>query len=138
MQLILNFIDEGFNKYLVDKMYFWMSSNLNPEKLNQLQLFVNSDPIFKSIYIKHIDLKEICYVAIQTLRFDIYRSANRVKVTVNPDLKIYGLDTIRIIDIVNLINYGNLFVKPYPIFSEMFGYFNNHIYDIYNMYILGV
>ena len=49
---------------------------------------------------------------------------------------VYGT-LIKTIDIFNLINYGNIVVKPYPIFDYMQNYYNSNIEELFDNYSFG-
>ena len=131
MQLDVKYNDKFFVDMLIYKMKDWFNANFDSKKLTLAQEYVDSAPQYKSIFIKKIDLVECCYIALNNLKSEHYSA--RYVIRLNDDV-LYGT-TIKLKEIINLITYGNLVVKPYPIFVNMFNFFQNNIDEYYNEYI---
>lgn len=123
---------KDFIDYIIDMMQDYMKDNLQVERLQQAQNYVDAVKIFKSIYISKIDLASICYASTENIVIRYYES--RYELTFDENSKIYGTN-IYYKDLINLINYGNLFVKPYPIFTDMFKFFEDHLDRIHDYYL---
>lgn len=64
----------------------------------------------------------------------ITKDGNNVIVTFDQNVTLYNSYT-KVIDILNLLEYGSLEIKAYPILSEIFKLFNQNAINIYNNYI---
>lgn len=135
MKLIIPYVDSQFNEYLINEMFVFLSENLNRDRLIMAQEFVELEQSMKSIYRPNIDLYQICLSSPYNLKINRY--LQHTEFVFDNNSLIYAT-TIRVVDIINLVNYGNGVVRPYPIFDEMFDYFNTHIDNIYNNYLFSI
>lgn len=100
-----------FCMYLIKQMREYLPKTIVSDKLDRFNLYIN-DPKNKIITIKLLDcsniLKASTYNLICTQSGDYY--------TIRLDSKIFIPDSnAKFINIISLINYGNLVLKPYPI-----------------------
>lgn len=131
MKLILNFIDDEFTEYLIEQMQDWMYQNLKPDKLKALQTYVDALPEYKSIYRKSLNLKDICFASVHNLTYRKYQG--KTLITFNYNTRVFGLQ-VKLVDVIKLINYGNLIARPYPIFDDMFQHFKTYLSYYYALY----
>lgn len=133
MNLSVKSTDDEFLIYLIDLMRQWFITNLDEDKLIQIEEYVNSTPRYKSIYRKHINLKDICYSGIENLRY--FKFSGNSVIQFDYNISVYGLNNIKLIELLALVNYGNLLVKPYPVFNNMFSFFNKNINYFWNRFL---
>jgi hypothetical protein len=76
-----------------------------------------------------INIKAINILSIATDNIKHIELDGSIVIYINDKVLIKGTDK-RLIDICRLINYGNLLVQGYPIFTKTFNHFSNNI-DFY-------
>ena len=132
MKLQVRIKDVQFVNYLIEQMKEWFWRNLDTDKLIPFQKFVDYTGFFSSIFIKKLQVKDVCFSVVDTLHYKRY--TNRFEIEFDPDVVLYGIN-FKVKDFVNLINYGNLDVSAYPIFSDMFNYFLTNMDKYYKLYL---
>lgn len=136
MNLIVSTVlGENFIEFIKYKMFIWLKAHIDVNQLQSAQMFVETESKYNSIYRSSINLYDFCLYSYLLLEYKKFTSF--YKIEFDKDSTVYGLN-VKNIDIVNLINYGNLVVKPYPIFTKMFDYFNNNISELQEEYLLGI
>ena len=124
---------EDFVNYLIDKkIQSWLSENIIKERLVPAQSYVAIEPKYKSIYAPVINLYFFslsCYAIIKVKKYSQF-----FELVFDEDAIVYGIN-VKSIELINLINFGNMSVTPYPIFTEMFDYFNQNIEELYEEYL---
>lgn len=126
-------VENDFVNFIIDSMYEYLSDNLDPDRLVQAQLFVDSVNLYKSIYIPKIHVFSICrYPVFKTIAYNLF-----YKVEFDTNALVYGT-LIKSVDIINLVNFGNMSVQPYPIFTQMFDYFNTNLSYLYNQFTFNI
>ena len=123
---------EDFTKYIIKEIQPWLEKNINKDRLVSAQNYVAIEPKYKSIYTPIINLyffSLACYAIIKVRKYSQF-----YELYFDEEAIVYGTN-IRSIELINLINYGNMTVTPYPIFTEMFDYFNQNIEEIYQEYL---
>ena len=138
MKLIIPYIDSQFNEYIINEMFVFLNENINPSQLIRFQSYIETEQSLKSIYRPKLDINFVyntCLSSPYNIKINTY--LQHTKFIFDNNSLIYGT-TIRVVDIINLVNYGNAVLQPYPIFDEMFDYFNAHIDSIYNNYLFSI
>jgi hypothetical protein len=79
-----------------------------------------------------ISAKNILIGAVYNLR--IRDTFNNIIIEINPNAMIPNTSA-KFIDIVKLINYGNLSLQEYPIMDQIMNYFAININSYYNKYL---
>ena len=116
------FVDDGFLKFISTAMDNWFIRNVDIEKMNLVQEYVNDNPKYKSLYTKQIDVFNTVRYLINNLVIE-RATKNFSLIKLDDQSTLYGLN-MKAIDIMKLVNYGNMELKPYPIFTKMFLVFN--------------
>jgi hypothetical protein len=114
-------VDNGFIEFIIKQLKLYIKNNLDIKRLSA----------FDSYFISNLNVTamKVILQALNNIVYKKYKSYyiidvdNNVKL-VNNDAKLY--------DVCKLINYGNLAIPGYPIFTEAFKHFEEHI----DMYLL--
>ena len=126
---------QDFAQYIKDvHMSQWIGDNLDIEKLSPAQEYVDTTNEYKSIYTPRIDLSRLCLSCSSIIKIEDYNTY--FELVFDNNAIVYGT-LIKTIDIFNLINYGNIVVKPYPIFDYMQNYYNSNIEELFDNYSFG-
>lgn len=107
-------------------MQKWLYINIDISKLVQAQSFIE-------LVDKNINLEDVFYFSLNCLTVKKYDS--KLEIVFNESIKIPQTN-IKLIDVIRLINFGNIIVAPYPIYTNMFNYFNKNINVYYDRYIM--
>lgn len=126
---------QDFAQYIKD-VYIpqWIGDNLDINKLSPAQEYVDTTNEYKSIYTPRIDLSGLCLSCSSIIKIEDYNTY--FELVFDNNATVYGT-LIKTIDIFNLINYGNIVVKPYPIFDYMQNYYNSNIEELFDSYSFG-
>lgn len=122
-----------FVSFINSSIYQYLQDNLDKDRLQNAQTFVDTVNMYRSIYVPKIDVYSVCLYPV--LKIDTYSSYTQVSLDTNA--LVYGT-LIKSIDIINLVNFGNIGVQPYPIFTNMFSYFNSNLLNIYDQFTFDI
>lgn len=126
---------QDFAQYIKDvHISQWIGDNLDIEKLSPAQEYVDTTNEYKSIYTPRIDLSGLCLSCSSIIKIEDYNTY--FELVFDNNATVYGT-LIKTVDIFNLINYGNIVVKPYPIFDYMQNYYNSNIEELFDNYSFG-
>ena len=133
-------ITDKDNKYTYDFLEYVKSKcrdiyyeKVNVKKLKPFEVYINELPEYKSLMKKYISANEICISGLYNIMILHYGQNIVFKIDENnllPNTK------IKIIELCKLINNGNLLLKPYPIFTEIFDEIQKNIEVYYAEYVL--
>ena len=126
MKLLIPIISYNFAEYLIREIQTWLYINLDQTKLISAQCFIN-------LIDERVNLKDVFYFSLNCLVIKKYD--NRLEIVFNESIKVPQTN-LKLINILKLINYGNTIVTPYPIYTNMFNYFEKNIETCYNRYIM--
>ena len=120
-----------FCMYLIKQMREYLPKTIVSDKLDRFNLYIN-DPKNKIITIKLLDCSDI----LKAGTYNLICTQNGDYYTIRLDSKIFIPDSnAKFINIISLINYGNLMLKPYPIWSDMMQHFADNIEMYYRNYL---
>ena len=125
----------SFISYLIEQISIWLQNNVDEDRLKSLQEYVDTEPKYKSIFTSKINLYDLCLNSFLVLGATKYKYFYELEFDRNSI--VYGTN-IKTTELINLINYGNLVVKPYPIFSEMFGFFTKNLSIFEDSYLSSI
>lgn len=125
-------LDE-FCVWLINKMQEHISYFINDGQLIRWDAFINSNNILGTDIA--IDIKSVLIDATYNL---IYKkdSLNNYNIAINPNAVIPETSA-KFINIIQLINYGNLQCQPYSVFDDLMNYFADRLEYYYDMYLEG-
>lgn len=127
--------NDAFLNWLRPKIRDKIIADINPNKLKLWDNFFNNQPLYKNIYKKKISTLDLLIAGANNLRYQ--KSANGYYYEINPNIYLPGYTDIKLNAACKAINFGNQEMAAYPIFTETFNYFNAHIDEYMNAYLLG-
>lgn len=129
-------IDRVFISKLIYRIKNKIIVSIDNKKLLKLNEYLNNNPVYKNIYNKHIDAKKIIIEAANSLQFN-QNSSNYI-IYINPNIYAHGLDRVKLNSLCKLINFGNVEITGYSIFTDIFKYFADNIQDYLDLYFHGL
>ena len=128
-------VDVGFIAFLKRRLRMRILSSINFNKLIKFNKFFESDA-FKTIYgDKKILAERVVVLGSNHLQHTIIH--NTARIYIDPNVYYPGTE-IKLVDLCNLINFGNLSVDAYPIFSNAFQHFSDNIEQYADTFLTGV
>lgn len=131
-----NLLDRSFITWFKTKIRNKLIATIEDKKLIVWDEFFNNNPVYISIYKKKISTRDIIIAGANNL--DYTKSESNFIITINNNIFTPGLDRIKLQSICKLINFGNLEIKGYPIFTDTFDYFAESIQDYVDRYLHGM
>lgn len=125
--------DDEFFDFVKTKIKNYFYQILNIKRLEPFEIFINKNPKYYSLFKKYISALDICISAIYNIVVIRYGENIVLKIDEN---SVVPNTNIKLINLCKLINEGNLVLKAYPIFTEIFDYVKNNIEKIYAEYAL--
>lgn len=124
----------NFCNYLINKMVTYISNTINDRQLIRFDKHINNNLKIKFIdkFPRLLKSRDVLITAVQTLYY--IKQGNDYIIKINPNNFIPNTYA-KFIDIVSLINYGNMQLQSYPIIDEMFDYFADNLNQYYNDYL---
>lgn len=131
--LIPNSYDDDFYSFIINYIEKIGVGRIDRKKLINWDLYFNSFSKLTNNFKKNISSYEIIISGIYNL---IYIKREReVVIKIDPSQKLPGTNA-KINVLCNTINNGNLIVKGYPIFTDLFTYISNNLDSIHLLYEL--
>ena len=137
MTLIVNNKDvtTNFILFLKKKMLSYIAYILDIKRLVAYDEFFNSEEFRKISGNVVIDSKKVIVLGMSNLTHKRFESTTHI--FINPNLTYPGT-TLKIESLCKIINYGNLSIDAYPIFSMTFNHFSKNIGKYVDRCIMGV
>ena len=125
---------DAFCSYLISEMIEYIDNTINDNQLIRFDSYINNNLKIKFIdkFPRLLKSRYILITAVQTLYY--VKQGNDYIIKINPNNFIPNTYA-KFIDIVSLINYGNMQLQSYPIIDEMFDYFAANLNQYYNDYL---
>lgn len=129
-------LDE-FCEYLIERMQEYIVTSIDERQLERFDEYLNNtDTIrFTGGRKGYISAKEILINS--TYNLITKKVDNEYNIEIDKNKYIYNTNA-KFIDIVKLINYGNLSLAPYPIYDRMMNEFAENIQELWDDFIKGV
>lgn len=122
-----------FCEYLIPKIQQYFIDNLNPKKLIKFDKYLNGYDLIRFRYKKSIiSTENILIGAIQNLIIKSY--PNNYSIEIDPNITIPNTYA-KFIDIVTLVDRGNLSLSPYPILTDTMDYIAANMKQYIEMYL---
>ena len=131
-----NLLDRSFILWLKVKIRDKILADLDLKKLIVWDKYLNENNVYKSIYKKQINTRDI--IVAGAMNLDFSKSESNFMIYINRNIFTPGLDRIKLEAICKLINFGDLGIKGYPIFTNTFDYFAESIQDYIDSYLHGM
>ena len=126
-------IDIDFIKWLILRIRNTIIQNINNDKLKKWDEFFNSSTVYKNIYKKKISTRDIIISGACNLTY--LTTESEFIIQINPNIFTPGLDRVKLNAICKLINFGNLEISGYKIFTDVFNKFALEISDYVDLYL---
>ena len=120
-----------FCQYLISKMQSYMKTSIDDKQLIRFDSYLNNNDILHGRYIQ---VKNILIGSTYHLIVNEYE--DYYKISVDPDAIIPNTYA-KFIDIIKLVNFGNLMLAPYPIYDTMMDYFAENLTEYYINFLQG-
>lgn len=131
-----NLIEDDFIIWLKIKIRDKIISDVKLDKLKNWDNFFNNQSMYKSIYKKKILTSGL--IATGSSNLDHIKSESSFYIRINPNIYVPGLDRVKLESICKTINFGTQEIAGYPIFTETFDYFAEHIQEYLDRYLRGI
>lgn len=123
-----------FCNWLIEQMQIYMQSNIDERQLARFDAFIFNNQIIRTIdnSNRYISCKSILIGSTYNLIFE--KTSNEYIISINPNINIPNTYN-KFIDIVSLIDSGNLSLPSYSIYSDMMEFFAKDLQLYYEEYI---
>lgn len=118
------------NRYIIIKII----SSINTRKIQPIEEYINQYSDIPTLFKKYISVNEVIISGAYNIIYS--RINNKIVFEIDPT-QIYSGTSAKLNELCKLINYGNLVVKGYPIFTKAFDYFKDNIDNYYDNYMQG-
>ena len=132
MKLVIKkskYVDKRFIQWLLPHIKYQLIKRLDNKHIAVFNYYLNKEDEFAN---KKINIKKILLLAIRTLRF--YEYTDLFIICINEDLVVPEYD-VTLGTLCRFLNYGNLNIKGYPIFTEAFNAVKINLKTYYKQYI---
>lgn len=138
MKIIIDDVEnkytDKFLSYLKSKFFNVFYKKINYKKLEPFEIYINELPKYKSLMRNYISANEICISGLYNIM--VLRYGQTIVLKINENIFLPNT-RIKLIELCKLINEGNLLLRPYPIFTEVFDEIKKDIEKYYASYALG-
>lgn len=124
------YLDEFIADFLFPMIQDIVDKSYNPLKASAVENYINE--LYKDNSAQYIYVKDILNQAIDNLIY-IRTPSCDYEIQVDSTKNVYNIRA-KIIDLVNMINYGTLSTPAYPILSDALTFIKENIVDIYRQY----
>lgn len=124
------YLDEFITDFLFPMIQDIVDKSYNPLKASVVENYINE--LYKDNSAQYIYVKDILNQAIDNLIY-IRTPSCDYEIQVDSTKNVYNIRA-KIIDLVNMINYGTLSTPAYPILSDALTFIKENIVDIYRQY----
>ncbi len=125
-----------FGNWLVTKVQQAMLLKIDPKKLKKWDKYFNDSEQYKSISGSNIKAEQIVLAGIHALH--CIGIDGRLLIRIRPNQFVPNLDRVVVDTTCKLINYGNISIQGYPIFSDAFTNISENIDEYIDMYVGGL
>ena len=127
-------LDERFGKWLCRRLLFSVIDEIekDPAKFELFNSYINQNNIFSSVNNKNTDVDSKS-VVLEGARNFICKGTPLV-LAIDPNQYVKGLDRVPLQQFCKFINYGNLSIKGFPIFTNVFENAAEHIDELVEEY----
>ena len=128
----LEFTDD-FLRWLIRRMFVIGLDYVSNHKQKLLPI----DSYLKTFFDKRkYTAQEIIVAGLKNMT--ISHNQKQSIISINNNTKVPRTDKVLLHKVCQLINYGNMELRPFPIFTYVFEYVSNNINDLYNEYLSGI
>lgn len=120
-----------FCNWLIKDIQSSFKGFIDANQLIRFDDIINNSIEFKQLP-RYINPIEIIIGSMYNLRLAVNNSVYTIEI--DPNINIPDTYT-KFIDIARLVNFGNLTVNPYPIFTEIFQFYADNLNDYFLIYL---
>lgn len=128
-------INQHFISYLKKRMLGYASTILNVRQLDPFDEYFNSGDFKKLSNDTTVSTRKVVLLSMTNLIHKRYETTTHI--FINPNINYPGTD-MKLVDLCKIINFGNMSIDAYPIFTETFDHFSNNIKKYMDRCILGL
>ena len=128
-------INLHFIKFIKRKMLEHISLILNFKKLTPFDEYFKSEEFNKLSNNVRVSSKKVIVLGMTNLIHKRYETNTHI--FINPNILFPGTD-IKLVDLCKIINYGNMSIEGYPIFTDTFEHFSKNINKYIDRSIAGL
>ena len=136
MNLIINNKNNKYEKdffnWIIKLIQLKLIFNTNFKKLNYIENYINNNSLYKTIFKNYLSVKDIVMITANNYKYYSYN--DDIIICIDSNISIYNT-TAKLIDVCKLINYGNLHIKGYPIFSQIIQEIKANLDEYYEQYL---
>lgn len=104
-----------FANWLIKQLQSEIALSVNQQKLKKWDKFFSEADEYKSIYNNPVTTKTILLAGLKSLQ--VNKAGNKWIIRLNPASFVPGMNCVNLETTCRLINYGNIEIQGYPIFS---------------------
>lgn len=119
-------------RQLIPQMRRYFIKSINKKQLIRFDEYLNQHRELFTEDNRHLSTYHILVECVNTLRCTKISETYIIEMDFNKNIK---NSNAKLLWVAKLVNYGNMELTPYPIFSEMFNHFSKNINAIYSKYI---
>lgn len=123
-----------FCEVLIKSMQNYLASEIDEDQLIRFDAFLNNNNIINYVDKSNRLLSTKAILIGSSYNLIVVKNKTNYTIELDPNVNIPNTYA-KFIDIVKLINYGNLGLPAYPIYDNMMNYFADNIEDYFKIYL---
>lgn len=127
-------LDRDFCEWLADIVKSQIKGSIDEKKLIRWNEYLSSGSTITLMGRKSILAKEIIFKGVDLIL--VRELPEKFIIEINPNIMMPGVKNKRVSTLCKLINYGNMDIKGYPIFSDTFSMIADNINAYIDLYAL--
>ena len=118
--------DIQFLRFLIDYIRVYLVEHIDRNKEKAWNQFFNSSNELSGVTLKQVVGESLKYLTVTEYQYSF-------EITIKTEEKLRGTNA-KLYEVCKLINYGNLSIIGYPIYTDAFHYFEKHLSDYMDKY----
>lgn len=118
--------DKSFMHFLINYIRVYLIEHIDKDRARAWDRYFLEDSLLSGVTLKQVIGESLKHLAITEFQ-------DRFEISIKTEEKIRG-SSAKLYEVCRLINYGNLSMVAYPIFTNTFKYFKNHLSDYIDKY----
>lgn len=128
-------VSKGFILFIKKRMLTYCLSHLELSKLDKFDEYFKSEGFVNTYKVSNLSSRNIIYLGISHLSHRRYETETQLSID---DSLYYPGTNIKISSLCKLINFGNMDIDGYPIFSNTFQHFRDNIDKYIDKHIMNL
>ena len=125
--------DDAFISWLLRIIRFEIIKSLDDKRLISFNEKVESEELFESKSNKKFDVRKAIILSLNDLSFRKVKDTYIIEISGD---KIFPNYNVKVKTICNLLNYGNISIPGFPIYSNAFQHVKSNLKRYYEMYLM--